>query len=193
MPGMQYLISFALLVALVAWMVGVYNNLEHLRRLVCVRWGHWREVTHHRNQCMSAFARSFAPFMPVNDPLPGSLLRLSADSERSLSLADTPRWGRPHVFLGGAEQLLRMAVARSVHVVEDSPLMRADARLQQLCGSMSASLCQQEQVTELFNRAARDYNAALASPSARLLAPVFGFSGVEALELSATQNTRSSG
>jgi hypothetical protein len=58
---------------------------------------------------------------------------------------------------------------------------------------MSASLSQQEQVTELFNLAARDYNAALASPSARLLAPLFGFAGVEALAFSATQNARSSG
>ena len=192
MPGMQYLISFALLVALLAWMVGVYNNLEHLRKAVCECWAHWRQLTHQRNVCLNDFARRLAPFMPAGDPLPQSLLRLSADSERSLSLVEMPQWGSHHGFLGGAEHLLRMAVAQSVHVVEASPVMRSDVQLLQLSRSVSSALYQQEQVMELFNSSAREYNAALRNVSARLLASMCGFSAVSMLEMPARQNARSS-
>lgn len=192
MPGMQYLISFALLVALLAWMVGVYSNLEHLRKSVCACWAHWRQLTHQRNVCLNDFARCLTPFMPAGDPLPQSLLRLSADSERSLSLVEMPQWGAHHGFLGGAEHLLRMAVAQSVHVVESSPVMRSDVQLLHLSRSVSSALYQQEQVMELFNSSAREYNAALRNVSARLLASVFGFSAVSMLEMPARQNARSS-
>lgn len=189
---MQYLVSFALLVAFVAWMVGVYNNLCHLRDAVCNCWGQWRKATQHRNVCLNDFAAAFALFMPQGDPLPDSLRRMVADSERSLALLSRePRWGALHGFVGGAEHLLRLAVARSVQTVEDSPAMRAHEHLQRLCSGVAVSLYQQEQVTNLFNRAVIEYNAALAQPSARLLAPVFGFSRADPLSYSETQSPRS--
>lgn len=188
---MQYLVSFALLVAFVAWMVGVYNNLFHLRGSVCNCWGQWRKATHHRNECLNDFAAAFALFMPSGDPLPDSLRRLAADSERSLALCLEPRWSALHGFVGRAEARLRQVVAHSVQVVEDSPEMRAHEHLQQLCSSVAVSLYQQDQLAELFNRAAREYNAALETPAARLLAPLFGFAGADPLTLPDTQSTHS--
>ena len=38
------------------------------------------------------------------------------------------------------------------------------------------------EVAALFNHAALEYNAALSSPSARLLAPIFGFARADALD-----------
>ena len=175
MPAMQYVVSFALLVALAAWMVGVYNNLHHLRGVVCSCWSQWRTVTHRRNEELKRFAASL---VSLESSLSGNLLRLVADSERSLMLAEGPRWGARHGFLGGAERLLRMAAAQALRVVEG----QADSAMQQLCQSVSVSLYQQDQVAELFNHAAREYNAALRLPSARFLAPVFGFSAVDALD-----------
>lgn len=189
---MQYLISFALLVALLAWVVGVYNHLVHLRSAVCKGWLHWRKTARRRNACLRDFVRVFAPAVPVNDPLPRSLLRLAADSEHSLTLADTPRWGRSHAFLGGAEHLLRMAIIQSLRMAETSSAGLADAQLATLCSRLSASLGQQDEAAELFNRAVREYNTALAVPSARLLAPVFGFAAAESLEPPQMQHARSS-
>lgn len=189
---MQYLVSFALLVAVVAWMVRVYNNLDHLRGVVCSCWGQWRKATHHRNECLTDFAVVFALFLPQGDPLPRNLRRLAADSERSLALSREPRWSRLHGFVGSAEHLLRQAVERSVQTVADSPAMRSHEHLQQLCSSMSVSLFQQVQMTNLFNQAAKDYNAALGAPSARFLAPLFGFSAADPLGDTDTQDARSS-
>ncbi len=187
---MAYLVSFALLVALAAWTVGVYNNLEHLRRVVCNCWGQWRKATHHRNECLADFAAVFALFLPRDDKLARHLRRLVEDSERSLALSLEPRWSSTHGFVGGAEEVLRLAVARSVQRVEDSPIMREHEHLQRLCSNMSVSLYQQEQVAALFNHAAGEYNAALGAPSARLLAPIFGFCQADTLE-SAPKNPRS--
>lgn len=189
---MQYLVSFALLVSVIAWIVGIYNNLCHLRGVVCSCWSQWRKATHQRNERLSDFAAAFARFLPQNDPLPCSLRRLVADSEHSLSLAHEPRWNTLHGFVGGAEQLLRQAIERSVQAVEDSPDMRSHEHLQRLCSSMAVSIYQQEQVAELFNRAAREYNSALGRPSARLLAPLFGFAAADPLEDGKMQKPRSS-
>lgn len=181
MQGMPYLVSFALLVTLAAWMVGVYNNLEHLRSVVCYCWGQWRKVTHQRNECLADFVALFAMFLPQGDALPVDLKRLVEDSERTLALAFEPRWSRMHGFVGGAEQLLRLTVARSVQVVDDTPAMRQHEPLQRLCCTMAVALEQQDRVTALFNRAAAEYNAALTAPSARFLAPLFGFVAADPL------------
>lgn len=179
---MPYLVSLALLVALAAWMVGVYNQLEHLRGVVCHCWGQWRKATQRRNESLRDFAAVFAMFMPPDAALPRDLRRLAEDSERTLALSLEPRWSRSHGFVGEAEKLLRMKVERSVQAVEDSPVMRAHDSLQRLCCSMSVSLYQQEKVAALFNQAAGEYNAALRAPSARLLAPIFGFLAADTLE-----------
>jgi hypothetical protein len=181
---MQYLVSFALLVAFIAWMAGVYHQLEHLRAAVCLCWGQWCRATHHRNECLADFAETFALFLPEEDPRPAYLRRLAADSDRSLALVQAPRWSEVHGFLGGAEQVLRKAVACSVQTVEDSPAMREHEHLQRLCSSVSVSLYQQDQLASLFNHAAVEYNAALAAPSARLLAPLFGFVAADPLDVS---------
>lgn len=179
---MAYLVSLALLVALAAWIVGIYNNLEHLREVVCNCWGQWRRVTHQRNERLSDFTAELATHLPTGDSLPRELRRMVDDSERSLALALEPRWNKVHGFMGRAEQLLRFAAERSVQVVEDSPTLRSHEALQRLCSSMTISLYQQEQATTLFNLAAREYNAALAAPSARFLAPVLGFMAADTLE-----------
>ncbi len=191
MRGMQYLISFALLVALAAWMVGVYNNLDHLRCAVCRGWSHWREATHRRNVCLNDFAHGIAGEMPEVDSLSRVLLRLAADSERTLSLAVSPRWGDRSGFLGGAEQQLRLSVNQAVRMIEGNPDGEEDAHLQQLCSNLSVTLYQQDQMADLYNRAAREYNDALHAPSARFLAPVFGFLKVNSLEPCSMQSARS--
>ncbi len=179
---MAYLVSFALLVALTAWIVGVYNNLEHLRGVVCNCWGQWRRVTHQRNECLSHFTTELAACLPSGDSLPQDLRRMVDDSERSLALALEPRWNKMHGFVGKAEQLLRFAAERSVQVVEESPTLRSHETLLRLCSSTAVSLYQQEQVTTLFNRAAHEYNSALSTPSARFLAPMLGFIAADTLE-----------
>lgn len=179
---MQYLVAFALLVALAAWMVGVYNQLAHLRGQVCSSWSQWLGATHRRNLCLKDYAAAFAAFFPQNAPVPLHLQRLAEDSEYAIALALEPRWGKVPGFMGGAEKVLRQAVAESVCTVEDTPRMREHEHMQRLTSGVSAAMYQQDQLAALFNRAAREYNNALSVPSARLLAPVFGFARANTLD-----------
>lgn len=190
---MQYLVAFAMLVALGAWIVGVYNHLVHLRSAVCSSWGQWLRATHRRNNCLRDFAASFASFLPQHDPMPVHLVRLAEDSEHAIALSLEPRWGKAHGFMGGAERLLRQAVATSVQMVEESPAMREHEQMQRLCSGVSSALYQQDQSEAIFNRAAREYNSALRTPSARLLGPVFGFARADTLDAWQQQNARSAG
>lgn len=190
MPDMQYLVSFALLVAFAAWIVGVYNQLDHLRHDVCASWLLWCKATHQRNTSLVDFASGFAAFLPQQDSRPRYLKRLADDSEHAVALALEPHWGSSQGCLISAEQVLRRAVADSVAAVETSPEMREHVHLQQLCSRVSSSLYQQDQYAALFDRAAVEYNSALSGISARMLAPVFGFARVETLS-SSRQNTRS--
>lgn len=193
MPRMQYLVSFALLVAVGAWIVGVYNNLVHLRGAVCRSWQQWRQATHRRNECLREFATALAFLMKKDAPQPHSLLRMAADSERSLALAEAPRWTSVHGFMGRAEKLLRLEIMQAERDLEDSATLREDEQLLQLYSSVVASLYQQDQCSALFNRAAFEYNNALRGASARFLAPVFGFAAADPLDAAAAeQNTRSS-
>ncbi len=193
MPGMPYLVSLALLVALFAWAVGVYNNLDHLRTVVCNFWGQWSRATHYRNESLNDFAVVFAAFLPQDASLPRSLQHLAAESERSVSQGLELLWSSDSDSRAdGVEDLLRQAVVQSVQLVEESSVMREHEHLQRVCSRVSVSLFQQDQVAELFNRAVRDYNQMLKLPSARLLAPLFGFVPALPLRLSSTQNARSS-
>lgn len=178
---MQYLVSAALLVAVAAWVVAVFNRLNHLRGEVCGAWQQWITATHRRNECLADFASVFALLMPQGDMLPRSLRRLAADSERSLGASPEPHWGASPGFVGGAEAVLRRVVDDSMVAVENSPLLRAHERLQQLSSQVHLSCYQQEQYTRLFNHMAEAYNNALADPSGRLLAPLFGFASAGVL------------
>ena len=179
---MQYLVAFALLVALAAWIVGVYNQLAHLRGQVCSSWSQWLGATHRRNICLRDYAAVFAAFLPKNSPMPTHLQRLAEDSEYAIALTLEPRWGKAPGFMSGAEKVLRQAVVEAQHTVEDTPRMREHEHMQRMNSGVSAALYQQDQLAALFNRAAREYNAALAVPSARLLAPVFGFEKANPLD-----------
>ena len=172
---MQYLVSFALLVFVAGWIVSVYNRLEHLRRVVCNSWQQWRKITHQRNACLRDFAAEFAAVRPENNPMAQNLLRLAVDSERGVTLALEPRWNSQPGFIGGAEFLLRQVVADSVLAIETSYVMSGHEQLQSLTQRVAALMGEQEQITALFNRAVLEYNAALVSPAARMLAPLLGF------------------
>ena len=180
---METLVSIGLLVAVLAWVVSVYNRLFHLRNEVRGAWKQWVLATRSRNEQLSDFADTFAGVLPQESPLPRQLLRMGVDSERLLRNLDEPRWGAEgEAFMPGMEWVLQRALHESVDEVEHAPQMQEHLRLQQLCGLMSMALYQQEHRTRLFNRAAQEYNAALISPGGRALAPIFGFRPTGALE-----------
>lgn len=173
---MEIVVSIGLLIAVLAWVVSVYNRLFHLRNEVRGAWKQWVLATRSRNEQLDDFADSFARALPQDSSAPERLRRLALDSEQMLKEMENSRWGTDaESAVPPAEWQLQRVLHESLDEVEQTPQMQEHLRLQQLCGLLSMALYQQEHRSRLFNRAVQEYNAALVSPGGRTLASVFGF------------------
>ena len=178
---MEYLVAFALLVAMGAWVVSSYLRLFHLYERVQGAWLQWTDATRLRNECLGDFLQAFASYLPQGDMLPRDMRRWAEDSERALSAtAGAPRRGN-FAGLGSAERHLRRVVSHSVHTLVTTRNMREDAHLCELCAAMSASLYRQEELAGVYNRSVAEYNSALRAPGARMVAGLFGFAPMAAV------------
>ncbi len=182
MPRMEWLISLALLVAVTSWVVATYHRLHHLRAQVQEAWQQWERSTRHRNACLSSFAPAFEQCAPQALALPHELRHAAQDSDHELDFPLPSPAVEAHPLpsqdflkpLGERERLLRLLVGDSLRMLDELPMQQRGDELQMLSSRLSASLFQQEQFTRLYNRAVEDYNAALASPSGRLVGSAFG-------------------
>ena len=180
---MVILVSIGLLVAVLAWVVSVYNRLFHLRNEVRGAWKQWILAARNRNEQLDDFANVFAGALPQENGAFGRIVRLGAVSRQLLRGLEELRWGaQGEALMPQSEWLLQRMLHESVDSVENAPHLQSHLQLQQLCGLMSMALYQQEHRARLFNRAASEYNMALASPGGRALASVFGFLPAGCLE-----------
>ncbi len=178
---MEWLISLALLVAVTSWVVATYHRLHHLRTQVQQAWQQWERSTRHRNACLSSFAPAFEHCAPASMALPQELRHAAQDSDHELDFPMPPPTAEEHALpgseflkpLGERERTLRLLVGDSLRLIDTLPTSPQDAELQTLVSRLSASLFQQEQFTRQYNRAVEDYNAALASPSGKLVGSAF--------------------
>ncbi len=178
---MEWLVSLALLVAVTAWVVATYHRLHHLRSQVQEAWLQWERATRLRNACLCSFAPAFEPLAPPTLTLPSELRHAAQDSDHELDFPLPPPSSEPHALpgseflkpLGERERSLRLLVGDSLRVLDELPGSLQDGSLQEQVSRLSASLFQQEQSTQLYNRAVEDYNAALASPSGKLVGSAF--------------------
>ncbi len=172
MAGMNWLIAFALLVAVAAWVLSVYHRLHHLHLQALEAWSQWERATRYRNACVEALAPALAASASRVPGLPRELADAAQDSELGLSLDD----GMPMLPaaerlrpMGRRERCMRRLVADAFDAMDALPPGPDVAELSQLGSALSVSLFQQEQRTEQYNRAAENYNAALQTPSGRLV------------------------
>lgn len=172
---MMYVVSFGLLVAVVAWLVAVYNKLNLLRAQVQDAWRQWSRVTAERNERLGHFAALMAGCLPRDAMLPRDLRRLAEDSR--LALSARPCAPRPGGLKGVRETELglRQRVGDSVCAIENDGAMRANADLLQGCREVTDALSLQEDIARAYDRFAGDYNHALSGPAAHVVAGVFGF------------------
>lgn len=176
---MEYVVSFTLLVALLAWVVSSYLRLFHLYEQVQGAWAAWSKAARRRNECLADFVKTFAGLLPAGDVLPRDIRHWAEDSGRVLDATPTPPGQGGTTGLCLAERQLRRAVAGSLHTVETTLSLRDNELLQSLCSALSVSLRRQDELVLCYNRSAGEYNAALASPGVGLVASLFGFAPVE--------------
>lgn len=177
---MEYIIALSLMVAVGAWVVGAYLRIFHLYERVQWAWRQWSLATQHRNECVRDFVKGFSACLPAGDVLPRNMHRWEADSGRALrALPTAPREGN----FGGiehAERHLRQAVSHSLHTLENTRQLRENEQLHNLCSAVSVSQFRQDAQMQRYHRSAMEYNTALDSPGAKIVAGLFGFTRVAA-------------
>lgn len=176
---MEYVVPLGILVAFLAWIVSTFSRLHHLQSMAYTAWAKWSAATQYRNECLADFTTAFSDYLPREDVRPRNLRRMADDSRRSLDAHQALPAGDDVRLLCHAEKTLRRVVVSAVQAMEDSEAMRKDAQLAELCTRVSLSLFQQEELTRSYNRSVGNFNLALASPGARLVAGLFGFSPLE--------------
>lgn len=176
---MNYIAALALLVAVMAWLVGEYMRLEHMKRRVEGAWSQWNHATRRRNERLGDFVAVLASYMPKEDQLAREMRRWMTDSGRALDAQHGAPVQGSGTKLSEAERRLQVMMRSSGRAVETNAEMRASVQLQELYQAMAVSHLMQSAETQHYNRLVHDYNAALSAPMTRLLAPVLGFSALE--------------
>lgn len=171
---MEWLVSVGLLVAVAAWVAGLCHRLQHLRAEVRGAWRDWLEDTRRRNETAGEFADFVALLLPPGEMLPRTLRRLLADSDRALPLGEGLLWAE-HAERTLAEGALCRELSAATRRAEALQRQRADEGLARVCEQLLLCLERQEQSGRRFRIAAEAYNAALAEPPVRALAPGLGF------------------
>lgn len=176
---MEYIVPLGILVAFLAWIVATFSRLHHLHSTAIAAWAKWSAATQYRNECLVDFTIIFSGYLPQGDVRPRNLRRLADDSKRTLDANHTLPAGAEVRHLSHAEKSLRRIVVSAVQAMEDSEAMRRDSQLAELCSRVSLSLFQQDELTRFYNRSVGNFNLALASPGARLVAGIFGYVPLE--------------
>lgn len=172
--GMEWLVSAGLLVAVAAWVAGLCHRLQHLRTEVRGAWQDWLEDTRRRNKAAGEFAEFAALLLPPGEMLPRTLRRLVADSDRLLPVGERLLWTE-NVERVRTEGELRRELSAAARRAEDWRTGRADDGLERVSEELLQRMERYEQSGRRFRLAAEAYNAALAEPPVRLLAPSLGF------------------
>lgn len=172
---MEYIVPLGILVAFLAWIIATFTRLHHLQNAALAAWCKWSEATQQRNACLVDFTVLFSGYLPKGDVRPRHLRRLADDTRRVLDTHHGLPNGNELKQLSHAEKSLRREVVNAVQAMEDSETMRDDTLLAELCTRVSVSIFQQDELSRTYNRSVGDFNMALTSPGARLVAGIFGF------------------
>ena len=185
------LIVLAVVVALIFYVIGVYNQLVALR-----------------NRFQNGFAQIEVQLKRRHDLIPNlvevarkymehereTLERVTAARAQVMAATDLvktkPNQPGPILSLGMAEGVLASAMGRFHAVVESYPELKADQRLRDLSEELTHTENKVAFSRQLFNDATLDYNNAAHQFPTNIVAGVFGFHTASMLQATASEAER---
>lgn len=162
---------------LVFWMVGAYNRLVALRSAIGAAWAQVDQQLQRRHAFLQQLVSGLRPHL-VNDAsalaaLEGALLQVQAAAER---VRARPVAAPLVAVLVKAEDVLAMAQARVVALLEHHPALRDDSpEVAQPLAALHELESRLTFARQLFNEAAQSYNDAARQFPTRLLTRLYGF------------------
>jgi LemA protein len=175
-------VILALLVALIVYVIGIYNALVGLRENVKVAWANIDVLLKQRHDELPKLVETCKRYMQFEQETLEKVMRARA----SVSLAST---AGNVAAVGAAEQQLRAGVGRLFAVAENYPQLKSDAGFKQLQGRITALEESIADRRELYNDQVNLNNIRVKVFPDVLIAQRFGFQPAQLLEFSASEKS----
>src|SRR5260370_37134680 len=171
-------VILALSLALIVYLVGIYNGLVSLRENVKVAWANIDVLLKQRHDELPKLVETCKRYMQFEQETLEKVMRARA----SVSLAST---SGNVAAVGAAEQQLRAGVVRLFAVAENYPQLKTDETFKQLQGRITALEEAIADRRELYNDQVNLNNIRVKVFPDVVIAQNFGFAPAHLLEFSA--------
>ena len=174
MTATQVLIVIAAVLGF--WVVGAYNRLVRLRNGIGSAWTQLDEQLRRRASVLDALLTAVRPRMEGGDP---HALDAADAAQRQVQAAADAMRSRPvqepgSASLVAAEGVLASAQARVAALLDENPVLRADAQVHQALDELKAVDLRLQFARQGFNVAVDGYNDAARQFPTTLVAWAFG-------------------
>src|ERR1700731_5468413 len=180
MIGLVVILSLSL--ALIVYMVGIYNGLVSLRENVKVAWANIDVLLKQRHVALPKLVETCKRYMQFEQETLEKVMRARA----SVSLAST---SGDVAAVGAAEQQLRAGVGRLFAVAENYPQLKSDEPFKQLQSRLTALEESIADRRDLYNDQVNLNNIRVKVFPDGMIAQKFGFPSAQLLEFSAAEKT----
>jgi LemA protein len=170
-------VILALIVALIAYFVGIYNGLVSLRENVKVTWANIAVLLKQRHDELPKLVETCKRYMQFEQETLEKVLRARASVEQASSAGNV-------AAVGAAEQQLRAGIGRLFAVAENYPQLKTDATFKQLQGRITALEESIADRRELYNDQVNLNNIRVKVFPDVLIAHKFSFLPAQLLEFS---------
>jgi LemA protein len=168
-------ITLALIAALTAYFVGIYNGLVGLRENIKVAWANIGVLLKQRHDELPKLIETCKRYMQFEQETLEKVMRARASVDQASASGNV-------AAVGSAEQQLRSGVTRLFAVAESYPDLKSDATFKQLQGRITALEESIADRRELYNDQVNLNNIRVTVFPDVLIAQQFGFRPAQLLE-----------
>lgn len=176
------IVLLAIVVVLVVYFIGIYNNLVSIRERVKQCWANIDVLLKQRHDELPKLIETCKQYMQYEQETLEKVMRARAAVSQASSGGDV-------AAVGAAEQQLRAGVTRLFAVAENYPQLKADESFRMLQSRISGLEESIADRRELYNEAVQINNTRIAQFPDVLIANRYGFTAKAPLEFQADEKT----
>jgi len=177
-----FIVLLAIIVVLIVYLVGIYNNLVAIRERVKQAWANIDVLLKQRHDELPKLIDSCRQYMQYEQETLDKVMRARSAVSQASSGGDV-------AAVGAAEQQLRAGVMRLYAVAENYPQLKADESFKLLQSRISGLEEAIADRRELYNEVVQINNTRIAQFPDVLIASRYGFSAKPLLEFKSEEKT----
>ncbi len=169
-------IAIAVVVAIVLWLVGVFNGLIKLRNRTDEGWSDIDVQLKRRHDLIPNLVNSVKGYMTHEKELLENITKARSGAIAAQESGDTAALASAESMLGGMLGKLQIAV-------EAYPDLKANQNVAQLMDELSDTENKIQAARRFYNGQVRDFNTKLQSFPTNMVGPMFGFKKYDFFEI----------